>query len=425
MLKHLWLALALCTFLANLALAQPDLSTIRAYKTDTPPTIDGTISPGEWDAAGPAIVISADEGDTAFPEDPFGGPSDLSYQFRAMWAEPWTAYFLFEITDDIAMEIIPQNRWEMDQVEFFMDGDDLEGSTDLPTYQWWDSTEPYGKFGASRFEAEFEGNAGAMSTFIEDLYTDGFGAYSVAMASETGTNGNYLVEYAVTLEPMFDLGTFDGTATADAEQIVEGVTTVKWTACVSDDDNYGDGTAGRSHALCVYRNPEDADWRNTEAFADLLFAGAFTGGTAGDFNGDGLLDAADIDLLTGAVGGGDLSFDVDGDGSVTADDRQVWIRDLKGTWVGDSDLNGEFNSADFVAVFQAGKFETGAAASWGEGDWDGNGVFGSGDFVAAFQDGGFEQGPRAAVASVPEPAGAALLLVGLTLIGLRRRNERR
>jgi hypothetical protein len=366
-------------------------------------------------------VLSQDEGGTAFPEDPFGGPSDLSFQFRTMWVEPWTVFFLFEVTDDIAMEIIPQNRWEMDQVEIYLDGDDLEGSTDLPTFQWWDSTEPYGKFGASRWEGEFEGNAGVMSTMIDDLYADGFGAFSVAMASETGVGGNYLVEYAVSLEPMFDRGTFDGTPTADAEQIVADVTTVKWTACVSDDDNYGDGVAGRSHAICAFRDPADADWRNTEAFADLLLAGPYTGGTPGDFDGNGVLDAADINLLTAAVGSGDTSFDLNGDGAVTGDDRRVWVKDLKFSWFGDADLNGEFNSADFVAVFQAGKFESGAAATWGEGDWDGDGIFGSGDFVAAFQDGGFEQGPRSAVAAVPEPSGAILLLTGLLAVARRRR----
>ena len=80
-------------------------------------------------------------------------------------------------------------------------------------------------------------------------------------------------------------------------------------------------------------------------------------------------------------------------------------------------------SGDFVAVFTAGKFETGEAATWAEGDWNGDGVFGSGDFVAAFTDGGFELGPRqgAASATVPEPSTVVLLALGAVMMLPRRR----
>ena len=230
-----------------------DRSIVRAYKTDKAPEIDGVISDGEWDAAGPPVLVAFDDVGTAFPDDPFGGPSDLSFQYRAMWEEPWTVYFLFEVTDDIAMEESPSNAWERDQIEFFMDGDDLEGSDDLPTYQWWDNEEIYGKFGASRWEGVFEGNTGAMSQFIEDLYEDGFGATAVSMVTEAEDSDNYTVEYAVSLEPMFDYGTFDGTSTGDAGQIVANETVTKFAVCISDDDNFGDGTVGRSHTVCSYR----------------------------------------------------------------------------------------------------------------------------------------------------------------------------
>ncbi|MCA9211646.1 MAG: PEP-CTERM sorting domain-containing protein [Planctomycetales bacterium] len=399
-----------------------DRSIVRAYKTDKAPEIDGVISDGEWDAAGPPVLVAFDDVGTAFPDDPFGGPSDLSFQYRAMWEEPWTVYFLFEVTDDIAMEESPSNAWERDQIEFFMDGDDLEGSDDLPTYQWWDNEEIYGKFGASRWEGVFEGNTGAMSQFIEDLYEDGFGATAVSMVTEAEDSDNYTVEYAVSLEPMFDYGTFDGTSTGDAGQIVANETVTKFAVCISDDDNFGDGTVGRSHTVCSYRAFDGADWRDSTAFADLHFLSEYPDGVVGDFNGNGERDIADIDLLTAAMASNDPAFDLTGDGKTDLADRIHWLETLSNTYVGDSDFNGEFNSSDFVAVFSAAKYETGQTASWNEGDWNGDGVFNSSDFVAAFTGAGYEQGLReGGLQVVPEPSSIVLALTGLLLFAIRRR----
>ena len=143
---------------------------------------------------------------------------------------------------------------------------------------------------------------------------------------------------------------------------------------------------------------------------------------AGDFDDNGLLDAADIDMLTAEIivanntGRFDLKFDVNCDGVVSDHDRTSWIHDRCRTWVGDSNLDGEFNSSDFVQVFIAGRYETDQEASWSEGDWNGYGLFNSADFVVAFVDGGYEQGPRpVAATSVPEPTNGALL-IGLYLL---------
>lgn len=145
----------------------------------------------------------------------------------------------------------------------------------------------------------------------------------------------------------------------------------------------------------------------------------------GDYNGDGTVDGQDIDLQAAAMASAnpDLSlYDEDDDGVVDGNDRRILLRDHVGTWMGDSDLNGEFNSSDFVTVFSSGKYETSQPATWGEGDWDGDGVFASSDFVAAFGDGGYEVGPRTATQAVPEPSGIAMLLVGFA--GLVRRKLR-
>ncbi|MCP4190086.1 MAG: PEP-CTERM sorting domain-containing protein [Planctomycetaceae bacterium] len=146
----------------------------------------------------------------------------------------------------------------------------------------------------------------------------------------------------------------------------------------------------------------------------------------GDYNGNGLLDAGDLDL-NAAVGipAQDLAYDLNNDGIVNTADRVVWVNDLKNTWMGDADLNGVFDSGDLVTVFAAAKYETGQEASWGQGDWSGDQKFDSGDLVVAFSNAGYEAGerpggPNPAVA-VPEPSTAGLLVAALGLLLLRRR----
>lgn len=393
--------------------AQDELPVVSVYQTQALPLIDGRISPGEWDAAGPAVVVSPTQNETFIPADPFGGPSDLSFSFRAMWAEPWTAYFLFEVTDDIAMDAIPGNRWDMDQVEFFMDGNDLQGDSRIWMFEWWEGREPYGKFGASRWDGEFEGHLAVMSSELDELYRNGNGAHAVARAGETGDGANYVVEYAVTLEPMWDQGTFDGTATGAARKIVADETAVKWTACVSDNDNFGDGVEGRSNTVCFHR---DSDWRDSTRFADLLFVGPYGPVLRGDFDGNGLVDAADLDQLAEAIrANGPARFDLTGDQLVNGLDRDDMVRNVLETWYGDANLDGVFSSADLVTVFAAGKYESFEQAGWADGDWNGDGVFTSGDLVAAFSDGGYEVGPRA-VRAVPEPSTIGFAFLSVLLL---------
>ena len=150
---------------------------------------------------------------------------------------------------------------------------------------------------------------------------------------------------------------------------------------------------------------------------DNLFIQGRQPSVPGDFDGDGELTELDINALSQEIhgGGGNSLYDVNADGDVDLADHKMWVEELRNTYVGDADLNGEFNSSDFVAVFVAGKYETGQSVGWGQGDWNADLVFGSGDFVAAFVAGGYEKGLKPQATAVPEPAGGVLGCLGLLL----------
>ena len=150
-------------------------------------------------------------------------------------------------------------------------------------------------------------------------------------------------------------------------------------------------------------------------------------GTAlfGDFDNSGELDEPDLALLADVIATEthDTTFDVTVDGLVDQNDLHHWIKNLKHTWIGDANLDGEFNSGDLVQVFQAGHYEDGIAnnSTWTEGDWNADSEFDTGDLVLAFQDGGFELGQRMAAVTVPEPTPLVILITSfIAVAGCRR-----
>ncbi len=140
----------------------------------------------------------------------------------------------------------------------------------------------------------------------------------------------------------------------------------------------------------------------------------------GDFDGDGILTASDIGLLTAEILNptGDLGFDINGDGTVDLADHQHWVEDdqFANTFLGDADLNKTVEFADFVAL--ADSF--GQRGGWAEGDFDGNGKVEFPDFVLLAENFG---DTRAAAAAVPEPNSVMLLALGL--VGVRLNFHRR
>ena len=114
----------------------------------------------------------------------------------------------------------------------------------------------------------------------------------------------------------------------------------------------------------------------------------------GDFNGDGVVDEIDINLLFVEMRSDDpdLSFDLTEDGKVDADDRDELIQGILMTNYGDANLDRVFNSTDLVQVFAAGEYEDDIPLNslWQTGDWDGNGDFDTSDLVLAFTSGAYD-----------------------------------
>lgn len=135
----------------------------------------------------------------------------------------------------------------------------------------------------------------------------------------------------------------------------------------------------------------------------------------GDFNGNGVLDAGDIDLLSAAIGGGDLSYDLDEDGQVTAADKDMLVGDLIGTFYGDADLDLDVDDDDFDLL--KGNYD--ASAGWAGGDFTGDGTASLGDLGMLSANYGQV---AAGGTPIPEPATLAVLTLG-GLACLRRRRR--
>ncbi|MFC1758877.1 hypothetical protein ACFL2H_08925 [Planctomycetota bacterium] len=147
----------------------------------------------------------------------------------------------------------------------------------------------------------------------------------------------------------------------------------------------------------------------------------------GDFDGDGLLTANDIDLLSDVVRTGSnlVEFDLDSDGQVTNSDRSVWIEDIMQTYFGDANLDGEFDSTDLVDVFVADEYEDDVMgnSSWADGDWNGDRDFNTSDLVLSFRNRGYEQGPRTVGGAIVPEARCPMILILACILTRRRKRS--
>ncbi|MDG2385534.1 MAG: Ig-like domain-containing protein [Pirellulaceae bacterium] len=131
----------------------------------------------------------------------------------------------------------------------------------------------------------------------------------------------------------------------------------------------------------------------------------------GDFDANGDVTIVDVNLLSEAIKGSseDLAFDLSADGTVNLDDLDILILNILGTFYGDANLDGRFDSSDLVNAFQAGEYEDDVMgnSTWSDGDWNSDGDFTTADLVKSFQSGVYEQ-PAAASAAISSTLAATL-----------------
>ena len=145
----------------------------------------------------------------------------------------------------------------------------------------------------------------------------------------------------------------------------------------------------------------------------------------GDFNNDGLWDQYDIDALMVEIATGDsASFDLNGDGSVSDSDRDMWLAEAgprngfaSGYLLGDASLDGTVDATDLGAVGL--NWRTNPGAGWTDGNFTGAGVNSADLNVLALN---WRKSVPVA-APVPEPSGGVLfsgVYLGFLLL-LRRK----
>ena len=148
----------------------------------------------------------------------------------------------------------------------------------------------------------------------------------------------------------------------------------------------------------------------------------------GDFDGDGDIDADDVDDLCANMGGDVATYDMDGDGDVDEDDMTFHVEnyleydtdgdgvvDGQGTFRGDFNADGAVNGTDLSIM--SGSFGSAAGFAGGNANCDTD-VNGTDLSILSSVFG------NVVTAAVPEPASAALLVLGgCSLLKRRRRHN--
>jgi hypothetical protein len=142
--------------------------------------------------------------------------------------------------------------------------------------------------------------------------------------------------------------------------------------------------SGQSHGLAI----------STTNGLPIRYSIRFSDAPQADFDQDGNVNVADIDLLCAAIKEGrfDRRYDLHADGTVDRLDLDLLVEGILRSSYGDANLDGRFDSSDLVQIFQRGEYDDTIPgnSTWADGDWDCDGEFDSSDLVLAFQRGRYE-----------------------------------
>ena len=219
----------------------------------------------------------------------------------------------------------------------------------------------------------------------------------------------------------------NGTGDAENWTLVDSGSIILPTAreTMGDMVRVNNSTAYSSYRMVIknIRNPMAGD-ADSMQFGDVQFFDDFLGPN-GDFNNDNLWNCDDINALSAAIASGssDLSFDMNGDGVVTAAD----ITEAGSGWLavggannpaqtggnpflnGDANLSGGVDGSDF-GVWNSNKFSN--TSAWCNGDFNASGGVDGSDF-------GIWNGNKfmssSSMAAVPEPVVCLALLLFVSL----------
>ncbi len=168
-----------------------------------------------------------------------------------------------------------------------------------------------------------------------------------------------------------------------------------------------DITSGKSGLIFNENSPNGAGvFRWARASADPIGDGDL------DFDGD--FAASDIDLLLANLDSADPLYDLNRDGNADSGDVDFLVESAIGTYYGDANVDGRVDAADLNAV---GLNWRGNISGWENGNFNGDNIVDAADLnVLALN---WQNGVPAAAAAVPEPAGIAILLLGIVGFGMQ------
>lgn len=152
-----------------------------------------------------------------------------------------------------------------------------------------------------------------------------------------------------------------------------------------------------------------------------LIGNSLTPSILGDFDENGFLEAADIDILAAAIRDGsmDSKYDLNADNMVDDADHLFWVESIKGTFLGDATLNGAVEFNDFLELSR----HFGEVGGWAKGNFDLTTDVQFADFLALSRNFG-KMSDSVAAAAVPEPASAGLLGLAAAMMLTLRRKQR-